>query len=129
MIDNTFLQTIFQSHFEQYAAKHKSPLKYHKAAYAFMACKTNQLGSSYYICDKDQSREVIHHSCRHRSCPQCAAKKQQRWLLKQQEKLLKCPHYHAVFTLPHEYLELWQFNTYWHWFKCYILFLVKCCGT
>jgi hypothetical protein len=112
-MDATFLQQIFGEHFLSYKKNHSLPLKQLKAAYALMSCRTSQLGSSTYQCPIDKTKKTLYHACRHRSCPQCAAKKQQQWCEKQQERLLNCSHYHCVFTIPHEYLKLWQFNTKW----------------
>lgn len=112
-MDATFLQQIFSEHFLNYKKHHSLPLKQLKAAQALMSCRTPQLGSSTYECPVDKTKKTLYHACRHRSCPQCAAKKQQQWCEKQQDRLLNCSHYHCVFTIPHEYLELWQFNTKW----------------
>lgn len=113
MDNSNYLQRIFQAHFTHYAKKHSLPLKQHKAAYAIMNCKTEALGSSVYECNNDHTQFTLYHSCRHRSCPQCAAKRQHAWLEKQQRKLLNCAHFHSVFSLPHEYLDLWQYNSKW----------------
>jgi hypothetical protein len=31
----------------------------------------------------------------------------------QKERILKCDHYHVIFTLPHELLDLWRYNAHW----------------
>ena len=50
------------------------------------------------------------HSCRHRSCYLCAQKKRLEWIEKQKARVLNIPHFHVIFTLPHEYLSLWRYN-------------------
>ncbi len=113
MAGNLFLQKILRAYFPGYSSKHALPLKHLKAAHALMSCRTKDQGHSLYVCPDDNTELQINHSCRHRSCPACAARKQTQWLTQQQQKLLPCAHYHMVFTLPHEYQLLWQYNAAW----------------
>ncbi len=113
MKDKSFLQKIFQAYYPSYEKRHKLPLKHHRAAQAIMRCKTESQGYSTYRCDQGHPNKAIYHACRHRSCPSCASRKQTAWLNQQCERILPCAHYHIIFTLPHEYLELWQYNTHW----------------
>jgi len=108
--------TIVQRIFTCYHAQIKSgllPVKHHKAVDAIVACRTLDLGASVYRCESERTITSICHSCRHRSCSLCAGRQQQQWLEKQKKRLLSCPHFHTVFTLPHEYLRLWQYNQRW----------------
>jgi hypothetical protein len=43
-------------------------------------------------------------------CPPCAWLQIERWLVKQQARLLACAHDHVIFTMPHELKELWRAN-------------------
>jgi len=54
--------------------------------------------------------QVWYNSCKHRSCPHCSALNQESWLHNARERLLSCPHYHVVFTMPHELHGLWRYN-------------------
>lgn len=108
-----FLQNIFKAYYPSYKAKHRLPLVHHKAAQALINCRTKMMDSSVYECREDHELAFINHSCRHRNCPTCAARKQQHWLDQQRQKILPCTHYHMVFTLPQEYRILWQYNTAW----------------
>jgi len=113
MKDNSFLQKIFQAYYPSYERRHTLPLKHHKAARALMRCRTELQGYSTYSCEKGHPDKNIYHACRHRSCPACASRKQTTWLNQQCDRILPCRHYHIIFTLPHEYLALWQYNTHW----------------
>ena len=42
--------------------------------------------------------------------PQCAWVQVERWLARQQARLLACEHYHVIFTMPHELNALWLAN-------------------
>ena len=103
------IQYLFKSQFD-YLASTPQPLKNRKAIYAIAHCRTPDMGVSYFAC-KDQ-HEVIqqYHSCRNRSCYLCSEKTKHDWIEKQKTHLLNVPHFHVVFTLPHEYLTLWRYN-------------------
>jgi hypothetical protein len=108
-----FLQNLFKSHFTDYRKRHRQPLKNIKAAEAIMNCRQVEKGSTTYHCPQGHEPIEIPHSCKHRSCPVCASSSINDWVDKQKERLLPCAHYHLVFTLPHDYLDLWLYNRQW----------------
>lgn len=75
-----------------------------------MRCRTPALGGHVLGCSAGHVAGVWYNSCRHRSCPQCSKLQIDRWLEGWRERLLPCDHYHVIFTLPHDLLELWQHN-------------------
>lgn len=108
-MSNRAIQNLF-SCFSDQLKKTKQPLKNLKAIDALTHCRTRAMGASYYRC-KDNHAEIEQlHSCRHRSCYVCAHKLRLEWIEKQKARLLDVPHFHVVFTLPHEYLSLWRYN-------------------
>lgn len=111
MAHNRLLQNIFKSSFHLY--KQPLPLKDIKAANAIIHCRTTEQGYDQLSCPNGHEDKQQPHSCRHRSCPLCAARSRHDWIEAQKHRLLNCPHYHIVFTLPHEYLPLWQYNRAW----------------
>lgn len=86
------------------------PLKNRKAIEALRLCQTRELGVSHYACPKGHEHWEQFHSCRHRSCYVCAERKRVEWVEKQKQRLFDVPHFHVIFTLPHEYLSLWRYN-------------------
>lgn len=117
--DKRILQNIFKSIYPQLQQK-KLPLKDHKAINSIVACQTEEQGYQYLICPEGHGDMKRYHSCRHRSCPVCADKARHDWIEAQKERLLNCSHHHVIFTLPHEYISLWQYNRAWfvtHFFK------------
>lgn len=108
MPDRT-IQKLFASCAEQLAASPQA-LKNRKAIHAITHCRTSEMGTSFYACSERHGVIEQHHSCRHRSCYLCAQRKRQEWVEKQKTRLLNVPHFHVVFTLPHEYLNLWRYN-------------------
>ncbi len=106
------IQTIFRSYFSRIKNK-RLPLKDIKAAEAIMQCRTLAQGYNYLSCPEGHEDKIQLHSCKHRSCPICADKARQNWVTSQQSRLLNCSHFHVIFTIPHEYLNLWQYNRKW----------------
>lgn len=106
------IQNIFTCYKKQLKNK-PLPLKHLKAVDAITKCRTGALGVSAYECESKSTQTLIAHSCRHRSCSNCAAKSRHAWLEAQNNRLLDCPHFHCVFTLPSEYHVLWQYNQRW----------------
>jgi hypothetical protein len=107
------LQNVFTAHFDQYQQQHSLPLKQIKAANAIKQCRTEAMGGHVQRCPDGHEEHVQYHSCKHRSCPRCHALAKAQWVEQQQARLLACDHYHVIFTLPHELLDLWQHNTRW----------------
>jgi len=104
------LQTIFQEAFPAYEQTHPLPAHVRKAARAIMQCRTAALGGHIQACPDGHFTRIWYNSCRHRSCPQCAYLQTERWLARQQARLLPCDHYHVIFTLPHDLNPLWLAN-------------------
>ncbi len=103
------LQKLFLAHAD-YLDNSSQPLKNKKAVYAIQHCRTKDMGESVYACESGHTPISILHSCRHRSCYLCAQKKRLEWIETQKKRLFNTPHFHVVFTLPHEYLNLWRYN-------------------
>ena len=104
------MQDIFALHFADYASSRTLHPREHRAAYCISQCFTAGMGSHFLSCPQGHYAVIQHHACRHRSCPRCAGAPRQQWLAKQLPKLLACPHFHVIFSLPHVFLPLWEFN-------------------
>ncbi|HET9646116.1 MAG TPA: transposase [Burkholderiaceae bacterium] len=104
------LQQIFQQHFGSYAQQHALCVRERTAARCIAECFTAARGAHTLECPAGHVAQVQFHACRHRSCPRCAERPRQLWLQAQLERLLPCPHFHVVATLPHVLLPLWAFN-------------------
>ena len=104
------MQEIFDAHFDSYAQQHSLHPRESRAAWCIRHCGTGAFGSQTLACPEGHFETVQHHACRHRSCPRCSGKPRQLWIDTQLQRLLPCPHFHAVFTLPHVLLPLWSFN-------------------
>lgn len=108
-MSDRLIQKIFQSQYPRLIAS-RQPVKNKKAIYALTHCKTPDLGSSVFQCAERHKPIELNHSCRHRSCYLCAQRARNLWVEAQRDRLLNCAHFHVIFTLPHEYLNLWRYN-------------------
>jgi hypothetical protein len=125
------LQEVFAEHFDAYAQGRTLHPRESRAAWCIRHCFRPELGYHVLECVQGHHRVAQFHACRHRSCPRCAARPREQWLAAQLSQLLPCPHFHVVFTLPHELITLWQFNRSWFnqlLFDCVRLALLQLCA-
>lgn len=104
------MQDIFREHFAAYAQQRALHPRESRAASCISNCYTAALGAHVLSCPNGHGSIVSYHACRHRSCPRCAKPQQREWAQSQLEQLLPCPHFHLIFTLPHAFIALWEFN-------------------
>lgn len=77
---------------------------------AVLSCRTAALGGHLWRCPAGHVQRVQYNSCKHRACPQCGGLAREQWLDRLRARLLACDYYHIVFTVPHEFNRLWQWN-------------------
>jgi hypothetical protein len=119
MSNKRIIQNILRYYITRNPGK-KMPLKDIKAVEAITQCQTIARGFNILSCPDHHRDKIQTHACRHRSCPICADKSRYQWIEAEKQRLIDCSHYHVIFTLPHEYLNLWQYNRKWftrHIFK------------
>jgi Putative transposase/Transposase zinc-binding domain len=104
------MQDVFAQHFESYQRGRRLHPRESRAAACILQCYTAEAGSHVDFCPHGHFAVQTLHACRHRSCPRCADQPRQLWVQAELQRLLPCPHFHSVFTLPHELLALWEFN-------------------
>lgn len=73
-----------------------------RALHDIEACRTAVFGGHLKQCDRCGHQVYAYHSCGNRHCPKCHGKRTERWLEKQQARLLPCTYYLLTFTLPQE---------------------------
>jgi Putative transposase/Transposase zinc-binding domain len=108
---------VFADGFDAFASTRTLHPREARAAWCIRNCFGPALGSHTLICPEGHLFEQSH-ACRHRSCPRCAGRNRAQWIDSELSRLLPCPHFHLVFTLPHELLPLWEFNR-----ECFIRML------
>jgi len=79
----------------------RMPPSHHRAIEDIAACRTQQMGGHLYRCENADCEHLVYeyHSCGNRSCPKCGQDKTQRWLEKQQNRLLPTHYFLVTFTL------------------------------
>ena len=107
------LQEVFQQGFEAFARGRRLHARELRAAEAIAGCYTEAMGSHTVACLGGDFSKVQFHACRHRSCPRCADAARNAWIDAEMARLLPCPHFHTVFTIPHSLLPLWALNRTW----------------
>lgn len=100
-------------HYEPALRARNLPLHQRRAVDAIVGCRTERYGHTRYRCASGHGAIDVAHSCHHRSCRGCAKRAQHQWVDSQQSRLLDCPHFHVVFTLPSVYRVLWKYNREW----------------
>jgi hypothetical protein len=106
----TTVQAILEQHFDAFAARHPLAGYQRDAAWRMRHCRTAALGGHVVGCPEGHVEKVCYNSCRHRSCPLCAALQRETWLAGWQGRLLDAPHGHQIFTTPQELIPLWRYN-------------------
>lgn len=104
------LQEIFEQHFDAFACTRTLHPRELRAAWCIRHCFTAAAGAHAVLCPAGHFQQLQYHACRHRSCPRCAGAPRRAWIETELQRLLPCPHFQVVFTLPHELIALWAFN-------------------
>ncbi len=107
------IQFLLNNGYDEYARKHKQPIRVIKAIKYQRNCQTAEQGTCIYRCSEDGEQKEIPHSCRNKGGTVCGKTRQKKWLESQKERLLNVGHFHLVFILPHEYQTLWLYNRKW----------------
>lgn len=71
-----------------------------QALRAIEQCRTHALGGRVYYCQSCDVTHYQYHSCRNRHCPQCQFQAGEKWLQRQQTRLLPTHYFMLTFTLP-----------------------------
>ena len=101
---------LLTAHYPAYEQTHPLQAHVRHAMQMVTACHTAALGGHVERCPHGHIERMFYNSCGHRWCPRCAGRQRRQWLLDRQAKLLPVRHYHAVFTVPHAFNDLWRWN-------------------
>lgn len=96
--------------YDSYRKNHNVPKHVEKAVYDQLSCRTVSRGYHAEYCPNDDYIRSHFNSCHNRICPQCNSIGIDRWLKKQESRLIGCDHFHATFTIAHEYNPIWLHN-------------------
>jgi len=91
---------IFRTHGEAYRQRHTLSREQRATMRALVTCRTAALGGHLDVCDHCGYARPAYNSCRNRHCPKCDALREARWIEARMARLVPCPYFHVVFTLP-----------------------------
>lgn len=74
------------------------------------ACHDKTLGTHVLSCDSCGTHHVVANTCKALHCPSCSYVKSQKWTEARVNEVINCQYFHNVFTIPHEFNELFQHN-------------------
>ena len=106
------LSEFFDANWEKYISEEgvRVTIEQFKAVSAIRVCRTATLGVDYYVCTECGEQTEIYHNCRNRFCPTCSWGDTMKWASKIEGQMMKVPHRHVVFTLPHALIPLIKSN-------------------
>ncbi|WP_083912095.1 IS91 family transposase [Desulfotignum phosphitoxidans] len=104
------LGDIFRKHGNQFRSVHRLHPRQHKVMYDIEHCRCGEFGTHWEVCDTCSHMEKGYNSCRNRHCPGCNHIAQKRWVDARINDLLPVSYHHCVFTLPHEFNPICQYN-------------------
>jgi hypothetical protein len=81
-----------------------------RAAQRITLCRTAALGGHVQACPEGHGERHWYNSCKHRSCPTCNFTSIERWLDRQQARVLDCDYYHVIITVDSALDRLWLAN-------------------
>ena len=93
---------ILRANGSEYAARHPVSAEQVAVIRHLTSCRTAALGGHLDVCPDCGFQRASYNSCRDRHCPKCQAAKQAQWVKTRIERLLPCPHFHVVFTIPEQ---------------------------
>jgi len=96
------LGDVFRRYGPSYREAHSLPLSHWNVMRAIETCRTAALGGHRQECASCGFVRYAYNSCRNRHCPQCQSLVKAQWLEERRAELLPVPHFHTVFTLPHQ---------------------------
>lgn len=89
-----------RTHAAEYLHLRPTTPQQRKTLEAIAKCRTPELGGYVATCDVCDYRRVVYNPCRNRHCPGCEGQVAEKWTSDLQKRLLPCPYFHVVFTLP-----------------------------
>lgn len=93
----------------------------HWALQCIRDCRCPRFGETQWACYPCQQILSTCHSCGHRSCPRCQHHETQRWLARQQQKIIPVNYFMVTFTLPYQLRNLFFYHQ-----KCLYTLLFNC---
>ena len=101
------IRDIFQKFYSSYLDLHSVSDVQHRTANCIVNCKTGGFGYNVSYCEECNHLEIHACACNNRSCPNCQAPLEKKWVMARNSELIEgVAYYHLIFTVPHELNDL-----------------------
>lgn len=105
------IRDIFQQFYPEYLDLHPVSMVQHKTANCIANCKTGAFGYNASYCEDCGSLSIHACACNNRSCPNCQASLEKKWVMARNAELIEgVAYYHLIFTVPSELNSLMYAN-------------------
>lgn len=104
------IQDVLCRYSESFLSSQRVPGHVRQAVWHLRDCRSERMGFHVRRCPHGHVKQTFFNSCKHRCCPQCGWMQTERWLEVEKQRLLRCPHFHVVFTMPADLRTLWRWN-------------------
>ncbi len=101
---------IFREHGDEFRDTHGLHPRQYKVMFDIEHCRCGDFGSHWAVCDNCGQLAKGYNSCRNRHCPGCNNIARKKWVAARINDLLPVSYHHCVFTLPHDFNPLVQYN-------------------
>lgn len=97
------IRDIFQRFYPDYLDLHSVSDVQHRTANCIANCKTGGFGYNVSYCEECGHLKIHACACNNRSCPNCQAPLEKKWVMARNSELIEgVAYYHLIFTVPHE---------------------------
>lgn len=105
------IRDIFQQFYPDYLDLHSVTDVQHKTANCIANCKTGAFGYNASYCEECGHLNIHACACNNRSCPNCQATLEKKWVMARNSELIEgVAYYHLIFTVPSELHKLMYTN-------------------
>lgn len=105
------IRDIFQRFYPDYLDLHSVTDVQHKTANCIANCKTGAFGYNASYCEECGHLNIHACACNNRSCPNCQATLEKKWVMARNSDLIEgVAYYHLIFTVPSELHKLMYTN-------------------
>lgn len=107
---NQAIRQVFIKFGDTYLKKYHPNYDQKKVFNNISTCRTKELGTRIYQCEKCGHKIYAYNSCKDRHCPNCQDYKKEVWIEKHKNEILDITYYHIVTTVPAELHPIFYHN-------------------
>lgn len=104
------IQEVTKLFINDYLNKYTPTYDQKKVLNKILSCRTEELGSHIYQCDKCGETFLSYNSCKDRHCPNCQDYRKEVWIENHKSDILNISYFHIVLTVPSELHVIFYHN-------------------